>query len=242
MDTCITGGNKNQVMAFVFIMFTLNAAYPQNSKTLVSYYDANWNKCEKQKAVYKGTKTLKGAYEEEGNSFADLSYWKLEDFYISGELQMSGWEVFNPGMARSFRDGLFVWYDKKGNVTKKTRYSFGKIISEETPKAMPSANATTPIKTLVGGDGNSPRVKKHRNVPCKHYRECQHFIPCQHPIPCWHLTPCSHVCQNAFGFFPCHANGDAMHLNHGLNHLNDGRVHLNDGPVHQYDVEEYWEE
>jgi hypothetical protein len=48
---------------------------------------------------------------------------------------------------------------------------------------------------------------------------CQ--VPCVHRMHPYDVVPCSHVCYNAYGYYPCHASGDAVPCIH---------------PVHAYDV------
>lgn len=217
----------------IFLTQITNLAQSQNAP-LITYYDANWNRCDKKVAVYIGTKTLIWGWEDSSNHFSDQSAYKIEDYYITGELQCTGTEIFNPNFMINIRHGIWNWYSKDGKNTKTKTYDWGKIVNETIPT---SSNKQTAKPKKQTGKASVP---KYRKAQCKHYKQCTHIKHCQHLITCQHPIPCYCVCRNNWGvLYPCHTNHGFMHLNDGYRHLNDGVLHLNDGLEHDFDWEQY---
>lgn len=80
------------------------------------WFDANWQKTTKDKAVY-----FRKAPKKKSNG-----YW-FEDYYISGKKQMEGMSLKKD---TEFYDGLVVWYYENGNVFQKVNYIKGYISGE----------------------------------------------------------------------------------------------------------------
>ncbi|MBK3517712.1 energy transducer TonB [Carboxylicivirga marina] len=125
-----------RISYLMFLIFVIQTVRSQD--TIVSYLDANWKKTKRDNAVY-----FRKAFKDE----TDL--WHVKDFYINGNIQMSGcftdkrlkkkqgyFEYFyENGTIRSYgkydknkREGEWKWYRKDGSKSSEERYKNNEVI------------------------------------------------------------------------------------------------------------------
>ncbi|WP_343854789.1 hypothetical protein [Fulvivirga kasyanovii] len=97
--------------ALAFILFLLVATQPLRAQTDTIFYDYYWSQTSREDALYFRLKPVK---EENG--------YRIEDFYISGALQMS---AFSCSDIEDMFDGEVVWYYESGEVMQKAEYKNG---------------------------------------------------------------------------------------------------------------------
>ena len=94
---------KSKILTLLAITFTLIEVSGQDT----IYFDKAW------KQTLKDNTTFYRVQNKEGNGF------RIQDFYLSGKLQMSGFSLSGDSL---FREGLFNYYDEDGNLTIQGNY------------------------------------------------------------------------------------------------------------------------
>lgn len=109
--------NRIFVLSFCFWVSLSIHGFGQTD-TLHIFYDADWKEiADSSKAEYKRI-----AYNGEDG------YWKVRDFYKSGQVQMSG-AFIEKEMKR--HQGLFEWFYADGKLKQRTTYAIGVAIGED---------------------------------------------------------------------------------------------------------------
>lgn len=95
---------KSKIYFLVFLFISINV-YSQDK--IISYYDINWKETKRKNASF---------YRE---AFKDNDLWHVNDYYISGKLQMSGTYIDD---SLKVKDGEFKFYFENGNVESEGKF------------------------------------------------------------------------------------------------------------------------
>jgi S1-C subfamily serine protease len=148
---------KQRLLFLAFGLFISLFSYGQQQKKI--FYDSEWQVCKESKADYYRLITL----DENGKPVG-----KVEDYYISGELQWKGYfsYVDKYDNRKDINEGLSIWYYKNGNKSRESTMS---------------NNKENGLTTYWHEDGTLERKMNFKDGELidKFFIECDEFGTCQ---------------------------------------------------------------